>query len=51
MTLEQTRSVPTQNPLDEVFPTNPLREVAFEIRFPVNLKILRDVFRIQEYLV
>lgn len=50
MKVEQPRSVPTPGALQEVFPTNPLREVAFEIRFPVNLKVLRDVFKIQEYL-
>jgi uncharacterized protein (TIGR04255 family) len=44
------RPVPSPDALREVFPTNPLREVAFEVRFPVSLRILRDVFLLQEYL-
>ena len=36
--------------LREVFPTNPLKEVAFEVRFPVNLRVLRDVYLIQQSL-
>lgn len=39
-----------QAALDEVFPNNPLREVAFEIRFPMNLRVLRDVCEVQEEL-
>ncbi len=37
-----------QNALDEVFPNNPLKEVAFEIRFPANLRVTRDVCEVQE---
>jgi uncharacterized protein (TIGR04255 family) len=50
MTADQERRVIDPEDLREVFPTNPLREVAFEIRFPVNLKVARDVFLIQENL-
>jgi uncharacterized protein (TIGR04255 family) len=39
-----------QSALDEVFPNNPLREVAFEIRFPRNLRILPQIYQFQEYL-
>jgi uncharacterized protein (TIGR04255 family) len=40
----------SRDDLNEVFPRNPLREVAFEIRFPVKLRVLRDVYLIQEEL-
>lgn len=33
-----------QAALDEVFPVNPLREVAFEIRFPTNFRVLPDIY-------
>lgn len=36
-----------QTDLNEVFPNNPIREVAFEIRFPMNLRIMRDVCDLQ----
>jgi uncharacterized protein (TIGR04255 family) len=36
--------------IDEVFPNHPLREVAFEIRFPMNLRILPEIYRFQEEL-
>ena len=39
-----------QSALDEIFPNNPLREVAFEIRFPMNLRVLRDVYEVQQFL-
>jgi uncharacterized protein (TIGR04255 family) len=39
-----------QSTLDEVFPNNPLVEVAAEIRFPVSLRVLRDVCDIQDDL-
>ncbi|MFY9225592.1 MAG: TIGR04255 family protein [Blastocatellia bacterium] len=36
--------------LDEVFPNNPIKEVAFEIRFPHNLRVNRDICELQEIL-
>src|SRR5207247_4101773 len=40
----------TQKALDEVFPSNPLKQVAFEIRFPRNLRVISDLSHIQERL-
>jgi len=37
-----------QAAIDEVFPNNPLREVAFEIRFPTNLRIMPNIWQVQE---
>jgi uncharacterized protein (TIGR04255 family) len=37
-----------QAALEEVFPSNPLREVVFEIRFDLNLRIFPQIFYIQE---
>jgi len=39
-----------QAAIDEVFPYNPLREVAFEIRFPMNLRVMPGVWKVQEEL-
>lgn len=39
-----------QKALDEVFPNNPIQEVAFEIRFPHNLRVNRDICELQESL-
>lgn len=36
--------------LDEVFPHNPIREVVFEVRFPPNLRVMRDACNMQEAL-
>lgn len=36
-----------QAALAEVFPNNPLKEVAFEVRYPFNLRIQRDVCDVQ----
>src|SRR5687767_271462 len=36
--------------LREVFPQNPIQEVAFEIRFPTNFRILRDISEIHDAL-
>lgn len=36
-----------QAALEEVFPKNPLREVAFEVRYPFSLRIQRDVCEVQ----
>lgn len=33
----------SQSDLDEVFPRNPIKQVAFEVRFPLNLSIQRDL--------
>lgn len=33
---------------DEIFPKSPLKEVAFEIRFPVNLSIEGEIYKFQE---
>ena len=42
--------VPDQNALDEVFPNNPIKQVAFEVRFHRNLKVLRDIGEMQDQL-
>lgn len=39
-----------QSALDEVFPNNPITEVAFEIRFPTNLRIIPRIYEVQEWL-
>ena len=39
-----------QAALDEVFPNNPITEVAFEIRFPTNLRIIPRIYEVQEWL-
>ncbi|MBW4526827.1 MAG: TIGR04255 family protein [Phormidium tanganyikae FI6-MK23] len=39
-----------QAAVDEVFPSNPLREVTFEIRFPFNLHVNRAIYDIQSAL-
>lgn len=36
--------------LKEVFLNNPLREVAFEIRFPMNLRVMCGIYEVQELL-
>lgn len=37
--------------LEEVFDHSPLREVAFEVRFPVRLRVAAEMWRLQERLV
>ncbi len=39
--------MPERN-LEEIFPKSPLKEVAFEIRFPVNLSIDGEIYKYQE---
>ena len=39
-----------QAALDEVFPNNPLRQVSYEVRFRMNLRVLRDVYEVQQHL-
>lgn len=34
--------------MEEIFPTNPLQEVIFEVKFPLNLRIMRDICEFQE---
>src|SRR5262245_35959193 len=40
----------TENELAEVFPRSPLREVVFEVRFKPNLRVLAEIWRLQETL-
>jgi uncharacterized protein (TIGR04255 family) len=42
--------VPAQSELEEIFPSPPVREVAFEIRFSPRLRIVPEVWRIQDRL-
>ncbi|BCA55333.1 hypothetical protein W02_24730 [Nitrospira sp. KM1] len=39
-----------QDAIDEVFPFNPLKQVAFEIRYPFNLQVQRDLCVVQKKL-
>lgn len=39
-----------QAALDEVFPINPLKQVAFEVRYPFNLQVQRDLCDIQKLI-
>lgn len=39
-----------QAALDEVFQNNPLKQVAFEIRFPFNLRVQRDFCEVQNQI-
>jgi uncharacterized protein (TIGR04255 family) len=41
----------TREELDEVFPRPPLREVAFELRFPPRLRVQAEIWRLQDQLV
>ena len=41
----------TREELDEVFPRPPLREVAFELRFPPRLRVQAENWRLQDQLV
>ena len=41
----------TAEELREVFPQSPLREVAFEVRFPPRLRVPAEIWRLQEQLV
>jgi uncharacterized protein (TIGR04255 family) len=34
--------------VEEVFPNSPLQEVIFEVKFPLNLRIMRDICEFQE---
>lgn len=40
-----------QAALDEVFPNNPLKQVAFEVRYPFSLRVQRDICGVQELVV
>lgn len=39
-----------QDSLDEVFPNNPLKQVAFEVRYPFNLQVRRDLCELQKLI-
>lgn len=39
-----------QAAIDEVFPSNPLREVTFEVHYPFNLRVNRAIYDIQAAL-
>src|SRR5262249_24277617 len=41
----------TAQELAEVFPSPPLREVAFEIRFPPRLRVQAEIWSLQDQLV
>lgn len=41
---------PDDAALEEVFPNNPLKQVAFEVRFQRNLRVLRDIGEMQDEL-
>src|SRR5258706_1593333 len=41
----------TADELGEIFPNSPLREVAFEIRFPPRLRVPAEIWRLQDQLV
>jgi uncharacterized protein (TIGR04255 family) len=41
----------TAEELAEVFPRSPLREVAFEVRFPPRLRVPAEIWRLQDNLV
>ncbi len=41
----------TTEELAEVFPRPPLREVAFEVRFPPRLRVQAEIWRLQDQLV
>lgn len=44
------QNLPTEKALLEVFPNNPLKQVAFEIRFQRNLKVVRDIGEVLDRL-
>ena len=46
-----TNKVFSAEELDEVFPESPLREVAFEVRFPPRLRVPAEIWRLQDQLV
>lgn len=40
----------SQQEIDEVFDHNPLEEVSFEVRFPINLRIISNIYEVQVLL-
>jgi uncharacterized protein (TIGR04255 family) len=38
----------SQSLVEEVFPNSPVQEVIFEVKFPLNLRIMRDICEFQE---
>lgn len=44
------KKLPDEKALSEVFPNNPLKQVAFEVRFQRSLKVLCDIGNFQEQL-
>ncbi len=50
MAIPKVDSMIDQDALNEIFPNNPLRQVVFEVRFPFNLRVRRDLCEAQEWL-
>ncbi|MFM7577520.1 MAG: TIGR04255 family protein, partial [Microcystaceae cyanobacterium] len=38
----------SQSLVEELFPNSPLKEVIFEVKFPLNLRVMRDICEFQE---